>query len=956
MIVALAGIALSCQRAEILEDNAVRPGENGYGEATVSFSTLLAGDTPTKAMGDTPDADIKSMHLVVFDENGMLVEVREATRATSSTNHIVTENTTHYYETEFDVTLTVTDQRRFIHIIANCPVDQISYGHEISVIGNLYVTKGEEIETAYWARIEVPYILVDETTDENGNIVSTLDEYIAGAFKCIPMLRNYAQIVVTDSTDSTDGNDKFKLLGFTIYNTIHLGTVAPYNNTNQTFQSFLDQYGAKYSYPDLTELNYLGHALAAVELDTELPKDENGDYLFWEPYDATSPSERSFFNMYERKISVKTSEEEKWDESPPHLIIKGTYDSKEYYYKVDLVYNVLDDKGKPIEKKYYNILRNFLYKFTIAKVVGPGYDTIEEAVNGATSNNLSGSATTTKFKNISDQAGRLWVSYTDTTLVNGDAIKFRYKYIPDLSTMTISNDEVRLERMRGEVIEDYEVATTDITSGDWAGYREVTLEIKEPSSTHKEQAFQVKTDNINLSREIRHYLKPVYRMEVECTPKVAAAIGEAVQVDIKLPLGLTEDMFPLNLDIEVYDMSLSPNASMNTLPVVSGPSVIPDPAKVGKPTFHYVKTIATKADYDAMATVNNRKIIPTYWFTNKAANASTVYVVNKYFEAAFDYFVNDGVTYTFSDVQFTTDPVEGGIGKSVDATFTMDADDADYASRVVTVTLNGLSDAAGNSTFTLTPDSRTVNLTGLLTTNAKQNISFSVSADEYSYAYGYAARKFYEFNGSFAESYLSVAAGETATYSFSIPEYTEGMVVYVTMDGLKPSASETKLSEASEGVYTFTPAAAGNYSFTLETLNATEGVCSVTMAADDYYYLEETATIDQANITVIEQRTASFTTNNNNRPDNIDDITTSLSLSSGEIISYNLSISRSNNTYTITITNITVKNVQNETTLTVTSTFSVRSGGGHGGGNTTDYTYTGTGNLENDGTITMTRE
>ena len=130
-------------------------------------------------------------------------------------------------------------------------------------------------------------------------------------------------------------------------------------------------------------------------------------------------------------------------------------------------------------------------------------------------------------------------------------------------------------------------------------------------------------------------------MTVVCNPKkVGAVIGAPVDVDIKLPVGLTEDMFPLDIEIEVYDMTLSPDASKNTMPVKTGLSIIPLPEKQGKKTFRFIKSIETKAEYDALPTEGTNKVIKTSWLTNMANNGSTVYVYNKYFEIGSDNFIN----------------------------------------------------------------------------------------------------------------------------------------------------------------------------------------------------------------------------------------------------------------------------------------------------------------------------
>lgn len=768
MILLMVGMLFSCQRPELSDsDTSPRP-EGGNGEeVTLTFSALLPSSPSTKAMGDEPSfgEDIKSMHLVLFDENGMLVETREATILENGLDHDSDIKdkygnlVPHLYEASFKVTLTVTDRPRTIHFIANCPVDQIAYGHEISIIGDLHVEKDGDSttpETAYWARVEVPYINYKEVEVE-GEKHYVPDDEIQPFFRCVPMLRNFAQVVVTDATGDTD---PFKLIGFSVYNTIDIGTIAPYNNTTQKFQSFLDTDGSKYSYPELTALNYKGHALAAAELNTELPKDANGNVIFYEEYDPADPDDpKTIFYMYERKISARTDQEELWDESPPHVIVKGDYNGKTYYYKVDLVYDIVDDNGTPEDKtddivtdiEYYNILRNFRYQFTITEVSGKGYDTIEEAIQGSTSNNLSGSSTTSKFTNISDTKGRLWVSYTDTTLVTSDKITLKYKYVPDLGDLDSNNEPkinnalagngglITLENLTGDVIKSYEVASTDITEGSWAGYREITLTINDPGNTIKEQTIAVKTNNANLGRDVRFYLRQKFPLEIECTPKVASEVGIPVELDIKLPVGLTDDIFPLDLAIEVYDMTLSPDATKNTLPVETGMSVIPLPEKENKTTFHFIKTIETRSEYDALTTVGNRKIFTTYWLTNKIDNESTIYVVNKYFNVASDSFINPmSFNGEFSKTSLSTDEIE-----TVDYSF----DIHEYIpGMTVTVTLDRLEPIASGSglTATTTPGVYTytvpVNSTGsqtihLQTTETEEGTcSVTIDTDE---SYGY---------------------------------------------------------------------------------------------------------------------------------------------------------------------------------------------------------------------------
>ena len=845
IILAIAAMLLSCQKPELTEQERqpVQGMEVGN-EATISFTALVPGNPDTKAMTETP-TDLGTMHLVIFDGNGMYVETREAKKGSAKTHD------GHNYETTFEVTLTVTDQPRIIHFIANCPMEQILYGHEASIIGNMYTTKANyveedrtEHETAYWARIEVPYILVEETSVGSGKYRPIPG--ILGSFQCVPMLRNYAQVIVKDSENTTE----FEYLGFTLYNTIDLGTVAPYNNTTQKFQNFVNSAtGKPYKYPNLA---YQGHALAAAKLNSTLEMDATSDDGYkW--YSDANP-----FYMYERKISVKTDEEDKWSESPPHVIIKGRYNGKINYYKVDLVYNVYGDATNPDQVTdivYYNILRNFRYQFTISEVAGEGYDNVPDAINGSTSNNLSGSATTTKFTNISDEVGRIWVSYTDTTLVSNNQVSLKYKYVPDLDKMTVTNNDlvadggaITLENLTGDVISDYEIADSDIVGGQWDGYREITFFINDPEDMTKEQTVVVRTDNANLTRDVRYYLKNKYLLEVECTPKVEARIGAPVEIDLKLPVGLTDDMFPLALNIEIDKMSLSPDATQNTLPVEVGASIIPGNASAK--TFHFVKTFETREEYDNLQTVGAQKILKTYWITNVVNNEATVWVTNKYFNDASDNFVNakSFVSLTLNN----GNTVREGAGRTVSATLVLPESDNSYTSRNIKFTLEGLSRDGSTNPFFITPTSRTITISNLVTTDA--NSTLKITAEEESYAEISASvgrrRSTFTTDGAnlgFSKASLGTAADETVNFSFTLSDYEPGMTVNVALDGLVPADDTELVSAATRAVtnYVFSPESA-NCTIHLKT---TEGAktCSVQLKAD-YYDDSEIATIEQADI------------------------------------------------------------------------------------------------------------
>ena len=883
-ILVLLALGVACQRVDLPEVN--QPVDLPVGaigsKATITFSTadMMLPETrgvlnPVDPIID-PSKNVKTLHLIVFDENGMLVEVCEAKKLGTS-DHVDENGVVHEGGRHYTVTLTVTDEPRTIHYVANCPVKQVVYGHETSIIGNMFVDRNgsdgaqTDYETSYWARIEVPHILVEEKEvvqpDGSKKIVESLVDDIKDKFKHVPLLRNYAEITVTDKTDNT-----FYFEGFTVYNLLNRGTVAPYNSNTQEFQSFFgyDENGAikNYSYPDILGDGYEGHTLTSAKLITDFIRNDDGKVKI---YKSDEP-----FYVYERKVSVMTDEEEKWRESPPHIIIKGKYNNgepvtdpdntKSYYYKMDLVYTDKTSSNEDI--KYYNILRNFMYQFNLTKVHDVGYDSLEEAVAGAAGNNISGSSSTSKLTNISDTEGRLWVSYTDITLVTNDAVVFRYKYIPNYydskNTQTylkVDNSKVRFENVVGDVITGIKAAQSDIKGGEWDGYREVTISVNAPSDIIRQQILYLKTDNANLNRQIRHTLRKKLTMQVECTPKVKGEILQEMQVDIKLPLGMTDDMFPLMLNMETYDRTLSPDASKNTIPVTAGTTIIDTEDRKGQLSYYYTVTIPTLDAYKELPNDGNMKVYSTHWLTNMANNASEFYVENKYFNLAWDSWEN--YKYTFENVSCSDAAV--GVGSNVTIKFTM----VNGAIKPVTISLKGMTytGTLGGVNYTdatvvkYTPTSSPVSLSGFKTTTATDAVSFTIDADEYNIATAKGERQKYVFDGKFGATSLAAEADVEVDFTFSISEdalealkklYPDagdaGVPMYVTLDRLHPADDKLVYSQARNGGdrYIYRIKQAGTQTIKLATTEDAGGPCTVTLAAD--YFETENITIQQTDV------------------------------------------------------------------------------------------------------------
>ena len=586
-----------------------------------------------------------------------------------------------------------------------------------------------------------------------------------------------------------------------------------------------------------------------------------------------------------------TDEEEKWRESPPHIIIKGRYNNGQtvaavnngkkelldektpvYYYKMDLVYTDKDDLGNE-EIKYYNILRNFMYQFNLTKVHDEGYTSQELAVAGAAGNNISGSSSTSKLTNVSDNEGRLWVTYTDTTLVTNNAVSLKYKYVPNYygtegSNYThnkIHNELVRFENIVGDVITGIEADGEDIDAGRWEGWRNVTVSVKNPDDIIHQQLLQLKTNSANLNRQIRYTLRQKLTMEVDCTPKVSKAMMQPVTVDIKLPAGLTDDMFPLILNMETYDRTLSPDVVKNqdendiTIPVTAGTSIIDVDGRKGELSYYYTVTIPTLDAYKALPSSGNMKVYSTYWLTNMAENASTMYVDNKYFNQGSDSWEN--YTYTFSNVSCSSSEV--GVDKDVTISFTMNGS---AISKEVTISLVGMTytgtlggvEYTNATKVTYIPSTQIVSISGFKTTTEMDPVSFTIDADEYNIATAEGARQTFQFNGAFGEESLEAEADVEVDFTFNIsadalaalkilyPDAGDaGVPMFVTLDRMMPADDQLIYSQArAEGDrYLYRIKQAGTQTIKLATTEDNGGTCKVTLQAD--YFDTETKEISQ---------------------------------------------------------------------------------------------------------------
>lgn len=651
---------LSC--ADFLE------GEYGAndGKVTTSISVQLPqlpdAHPRTRAMAINPD--VQKLHLAVFDQNGYLLEYVKATPANA------TQNETQY---NYTVKLTPTDQPTSIHFIGNGP-EQIEWGTEAEAIGRLYTEGGNE---AYWEKLEFP----DGLRKDGANFHSSVLESLAN----VRLARNFAWIKLEKGASVTN----FKIDSYCVVNTQSRGSIAPYNTNTGIFEDFTHEQ----TYTDLVNThNYHGFVPAGSTLQTELPDESE----WFHTSDVSDAANYAYF-VYER---------EKPASNPTFIIMKGTYtpaggtSMTNRYYKVDL---------RDMNGEYFPILRNFRYNLQLTSILHEGHASAAAALAGAGSGDVSTSLETQSYTNISNNVARIFVSYTDTTLVNQtDELKLRYKFMAfetkdangtTLQKEQVLNDNVTITQSTptagGAVIHTLTKATSDDTDG----WRELTIKTTELADYRKSQNIIIQgkvtigEHTYNLQRTVTLNLRPRYTMQLVCDPtEVQKIAGEPFDVIIKVPGGLGQAMFPLEFKLEAAEQSMTPNLG-DDLPVVTGKSIIPD--KAAQTTISFIKSLAWE-DYDALTNVGGYKSVPCHFKTTKEQSATAIYADNKYFNQASTTLANY-TPATFSNLTFTPGTLPSMEDQSVSFKFTMSRLPSQGG---VTVILDHLAPAEGETRLT----------------------------------------------------------------------------------------------------------------------------------------------------------------------------------------------------------------------------------------------------------------
>ena len=793
-------------------------------EATDKVDIVFGVNLPepiinTKVMADQPQ--VQNLRVAVFGGSGYLKEYVEAEPLEEATT-----NTTRY---NYKVSLSLTDSHIKVHFIANGPAT-LPFKYEEEVMSALLT---EYPNDAYWQRIELPNGITAQK-NEDGEYIKVDGKYVItdeslSHFQDIPLIRNFAKIEVTADPASTSN---FELTSYALVNTPTSGSIAAYERSESKFIS---------GYENLTfaqvKAQYHGNLPATATLDKTIPA-------------ATAFSSDPVY-MYERPIPT---------EDATFLLVYGRYTPTNTmcYYRIELQ----DADG------YYAIYRNFKYTVNIKSIVREGSATPTEAANSAGSGDISTDQKAENLTDVSDGVARIYVEYTEKTLVGQGTVTLKFKFLPDATVDTPANGQVTVTvgdpGATGAVING---SVTIASSDDSDGWRELSFTSTEPGDVTKTQTIKV-TGNYGsgskLFRNVTYKLMKIQDMIVVCDPDdIIQGKGEKVDVLIKIPKDLPRSIFPLQLRIESSELSITPDN--DNLPVQPAKSIVAGQETTS--SYQFIKTLSYD-DYLALqeASTDEWVTVRTHFKTTKEASDCDVYVANEYFNTNHGSFT----TYTmknFTNMQFSsyslTDP-----DQPVTFSFNMDSDDIPSK---VTIKLAGLKPAVGSPLIPVgtniyelnTTASNIVNL-ALLTSTDDGYYRVDLSAVHYYDAY---CDNLLEYNNPrFTSTSVPFGIGKEVSFAFG---YVNNVVepVTFTLENITPQTSDTRFTSLGGNKFRFTPNNANaNQTMTFVTTKAFSSVTVTSMSGDSYSEAGP-FTLNQQSLTVASQSLA-FTTSTGTRPSN----------------------------------------------------------------------------------------
>lgn len=693
-------IALACAPGleKEITSNGLDPALEGK-PVTITFSVPdVCLTNPTKGLDDgdgdiggTPYLDPDKLYLAVCGHSQSIKYIRKAEMDVDGEGNPITtqvpvetiedyplptEGISTITMYQFKVQLELSDGDRTIHFLGNIDENQLTSGaYSYQILPTLVSYGGKQ---AYWQKVFLPFI---KPKYENNIPVIVGGSYVpdddtAARLRYVPLIRNYAKIQVTDATDPDDG---FELFSYAIIYYPTRGSVVPYRSNVTggvdpfSFGVSYDEDGnptdrlsgyEKCSFNKLdSELNYPGYLLPNYAFDQVIPEEQffehpensNGRVI---KYDKNLPDQG--FYIYERTIP-----NDKLD--PTFVIIRGKFGNGDeyYYYRLDLMEIKSVDNESVYQ--YYPIYRNFRYNIQLNRISSIGVSSPELAAKSSGIKDISADISMRHLNDISNGVTRLVVEpFMSKTYTGPNEEGYYYiyaRFFNDLNSPDPNTDwgavSVELEAMSDQsddILTLYDDVGNEVHAfypssqemGGEPGFRIIRFNTKVPGNETQTQKIKITGRNLYaheeypLYREVEITLQKKQTMTVKCgKQELALHKGAKQEILVTIPAGLPESMFPLVFTIEAELPTLTPDNSIegNNVPVSSGPSISDNVTYAGKHAIQFIRTLPLD-EYKNLTVVDRKCTFSSFFKSNRARSATTVWVQNDYFNKGSDSFVN----------------------------------------------------------------------------------------------------------------------------------------------------------------------------------------------------------------------------------------------------------------------------------------------------------------------------
>ena len=601
---------------------------------------------------------IRKAEVVKYD-NGQ--PVTEEVSISKITDYPLTDGVNEVTVYKFTVQLELSDSPRTIHFLGNIDENQLNTGsYSYQILPTLVSYPGKQ---AYWQQVRLEFI---HPKYDNGQAVIQNGSYIPDddtkdALSYIPLIRNYAEIQVTDATAEEDG---FELYSYSVIYFPKNGSVVPYRgNAGQNDDPFTFGAAANYrfsgyekcDFPKLDEtLGYLGNMPPKVEIDKIIPSDE----MFINPetsggrvirYNKNNPDQG--FHIYERTIPSGTLE-------PTFVIIRGRFgnEGEFFYYRLDLMETKVVNNESVYQ--YYPIYRNFRYNIRLNRISSAGVATPQLAAVSSGAEDISADISMKHLGDISNGITRLVVEpFMSRTYTGPNEEGYYYLYArffndvnsadPNTDWGAVSVELMPMEGNEDDILTLYDDVGNEVHAfypsaqemGGVPGFRIIRFNTKIPGNETKTQKIKITGRNLYtheqypLYREVEISLQNKQPLQLSLSkPELRMEKGAKQVLHISIPDGLPSSMFPLEFIIEAERLTLTPDNTVdgNNLPVLSGQSISENEAYKGKQTIQFVRTLSLE-EYNGLTAVDNFRTFSCYFMTNREESATTVWVANDFF-------------------------------------------------------------------------------------------------------------------------------------------------------------------------------------------------------------------------------------------------------------------------------------------------------------------------------------